>query len=82
MPRGCCRFNMADAVQATSEVETSYSENIDAKLLFLPEKLRERLLPFQKKGIIFALERSGRWGWGRQFKQLPFLTTITRNGLF
>lgn len=51
---------MADAVQATSEVETSYSENIDAKLLFLPEKLRERLLPFQKKGIIFALERSGR----------------------
>ncbi|XP_006018446.1 DNA annealing helicase and endonuclease ZRANB3 isoform X1 [Alligator sinensis] len=51
---------MADAMQATSEVETSYSENIDAKLLFLPEKLRERLLPFQKKGIIFALERSGR----------------------
>uniref|UniRef100_A0A7M4E9Y7 Zinc finger RANBP2-type containing 3 n=1 Tax=Crocodylus porosus TaxID=8502 RepID=A0A7M4E9Y7_CROPO len=34
--------------------------NIDAKLLFLPEKLRERLLPFQKKGIVFALERSGR----------------------
>uniref|UniRef100_A0A7M4FTH9 Zinc finger RANBP2-type containing 3 n=1 Tax=Crocodylus porosus TaxID=8502 RepID=A0A7M4FTH9_CROPO len=39
---------------------TSFLSNIDAKLLFLPEKLRERLLPFQKKGIVFALERSGR----------------------
>uniref|UniRef100_A0A7M4FTI9 Zinc finger RANBP2-type containing 3 n=1 Tax=Crocodylus porosus TaxID=8502 RepID=A0A7M4FTI9_CROPO len=51
---------MADTMQATSVVEMSHSENIDAKLLFLPEKLRERLLPFQKKGIVFALERSGR----------------------
>uniref|UniRef100_A0A8C4VBD2 Zinc finger RANBP2-type containing 3 n=1 Tax=Falco tinnunculus TaxID=100819 RepID=A0A8C4VBD2_FALTI len=29
-------------------------------LSFLPERLRKKLLPFQEKGIIFALERSGR----------------------
>uniref|UniRef100_A0A7M4E8X0 Zinc finger RANBP2-type containing 3 n=1 Tax=Crocodylus porosus TaxID=8502 RepID=A0A7M4E8X0_CROPO len=36
------------------------STRMGLSLLFLPEKLRERLLPFQKKGIVFALERSGR----------------------
>uniref|UniRef100_A0A8B9BKA0 Zinc finger RANBP2-type containing 3 n=1 Tax=Anser brachyrhynchus TaxID=132585 RepID=A0A8B9BKA0_9AVES len=39
---------------------SSYSENVDAKLSFLPERLRKKLLPFQEKGIIFALQRSGR----------------------
>uniref|UniRef100_A0A8C2UDI1 Zinc finger RANBP2-type containing 3 n=1 Tax=Coturnix japonica TaxID=93934 RepID=A0A8C2UDI1_COTJA len=29
-------------------------------LSFLPERLRKKLLPFQEKGIIFALQRSGR----------------------
>nr|XP_025037433.1 DNA annealing helicase and endonuclease ZRANB3 isoform X2 [Pelodiscus sinensis] len=54
------RFNMSNAIQETSAVETSCSEDADTKLSFLPEKLRERLLPFQKKGILFALKRSGR----------------------
>uniref|UniRef100_A0A8C2YH71 Zinc finger RANBP2-type containing 3 n=1 Tax=Coturnix japonica TaxID=93934 RepID=A0A8C2YH71_COTJA len=36
------------------------SENVDAELSFLPERLRKKLLPFQEKGIIFALQRSGR----------------------
>uniref|UniRef100_U3KH22 Helicase ATP-binding domain-containing protein n=1 Tax=Ficedula albicollis TaxID=59894 RepID=U3KH22_FICAL len=34
--------------------------DVDAKLSFLPERLRKKLLPFQEKGIIFALQRSGR----------------------
>uniref|UniRef100_A0A8C6Y3Y3 DNA annealing helicase and endonuclease ZRANB3 n=1 Tax=Naja naja TaxID=35670 RepID=A0A8C6Y3Y3_NAJNA len=42
-------------------VETSCSNSdADEEFSYLPEKLREKLLPFQKKGIIFALERSGR----------------------
>uniref|UniRef100_A0A8B9BKP9 Zinc finger RANBP2-type containing 3 n=1 Tax=Anser brachyrhynchus TaxID=132585 RepID=A0A8B9BKP9_9AVES len=41
-------------------ITPSYSENVDAKLSFLPERLRKKLLPFQEKGIIFALQRSGR----------------------
>uniref|UniRef100_A0A8B9TF26 Zinc finger RANBP2-type containing 3 n=1 Tax=Anas platyrhynchos TaxID=8839 RepID=A0A8B9TF26_ANAPL len=32
----------------------SDSENVDAKLSFLPERLRKKLLPFQEKGIIFT----------------------------
>ncbi|XP_029461238.1 DNA annealing helicase and endonuclease ZRANB3 isoform X2 [Rhinatrema bivittatum] len=40
---------------------SSCSENeFDGELSFLPEKLRERLLPFQKEGIKFALKRHGR----------------------
>uniref|UniRef100_A0A8C0AV48 Zinc finger RANBP2-type containing 3 n=1 Tax=Buteo japonicus TaxID=224669 RepID=A0A8C0AV48_9AVES len=31
-----------------------------SELSFLPERLRKKLLPFQEKGIIFALQRSGR----------------------
>ncbi|KFR14031.1 DNA annealing helicase and endonuclease ZRANB3, partial [Opisthocomus hoazin] len=46
--------------QETPTLEASYSENVDAKLSFLPERLRKKLLPFQEKGIIFALQRSGR----------------------
>ncbi|KAM4023819.1 DNA annealing helicase and endonuclease ZRANB3 [Anomaloglossus baeobatrachus] len=30
------------------------------KLSNLPEKLRERLLPFQREGVVFALQRQGR----------------------
>uniref|UniRef100_A0A4W3HQZ1 Zinc finger RANBP2-type containing 3 n=1 Tax=Callorhinchus milii TaxID=7868 RepID=A0A4W3HQZ1_CALMI len=32
----------------------------DSRLSALPEKLKQRLLPFQKEGIKFALERNGR----------------------
>ncbi|NXV99099.1 ZRAB3 endonuclease, partial [Fregetta grallaria] len=51
---------MAGTFQETPIVEASYSENVDDKLSFLPERLRKKLLPFQEKGIIFALQRSGR----------------------
>ncbi|NXP54382.1 ZRAB3 endonuclease, partial [Heliornis fulica] len=51
---------MASKFQETPSLEASYSENVDAKLSFLPERLRKKLLPFQEKGIIFALQRSGR----------------------
>uniref|UniRef100_A0A8B9BKK6 Zinc finger RANBP2-type containing 3 n=1 Tax=Anser brachyrhynchus TaxID=132585 RepID=A0A8B9BKK6_9AVES len=51
---------MACMFQETPTLEASYSENVDAKLSFLPERLRKKLLPFQEKGIIFALQRSGR----------------------
>ncbi|KAK4817741.1 hypothetical protein QYF61_026541 [Mycteria americana] len=54
------RFNMASIFQETPTLEASYSENVDAKLSFLPERLRKKLLPFQEKGIIFALQRNGR----------------------
>ncbi|NWU78451.1 ZRAB3 endonuclease, partial [Onychorhynchus coronatus] len=47
------------ALQETPTLEASHSENVDAKLSFLPERLRKKLLPFQEKGIIFALQRSG-----------------------
>ncbi|NXH15840.1 ZRAB3 endonuclease, partial [Bucco capensis] len=51
---------MASAIQETPAPEATYSENIDAQLSFLPERLRNKLLPFQEKGIIFALQRNGR----------------------
>jgi len=51
---------MASMLQDTRTLEASYSENVDAELSFLPERLRKKLLPFQEKGIIFALQRSGR----------------------
>ncbi|NXI56037.1 ZRAB3 endonuclease, partial [Chloroceryle aenea] len=51
---------MASTFQQTPTLEASYSENVDAMLSFLPERLRKKLLPFQEKGIIFALKRSGR----------------------
>ncbi|XP_075367313.1 DNA annealing helicase and endonuclease ZRANB3 isoform X2 [Mycteria americana] len=51
---------MASIFQETPTLEASYSENVDAKLSFLPERLRKKLLPFQEKGIIFALQRNGR----------------------
>ncbi|KFP92233.1 DNA annealing helicase and endonuclease ZRANB3, partial [Apaloderma vittatum] len=46
--------------QETPTLKASYLENVDAKLSFLPERLRKNLLPFQEKGILFALQRSGR----------------------
>ncbi|XP_049689377.1 DNA annealing helicase and endonuclease ZRANB3 isoform X3 [Accipiter gentilis] len=51
---------MASTFQETLTLEASYAENVKAKLSFLPERLRKKLLPFQEKGIIFALQRSGR----------------------
>ncbi|XP_048809385.1 DNA annealing helicase and endonuclease ZRANB3 isoform X1 [Lagopus muta] len=51
---------MANVLQDTHTPEASYSESVDAELSFLPERLRKKLLPFQEKGIIFALQRSGR----------------------
>uniref|UniRef100_A0A8C9FAG7 Zinc finger RANBP2-type containing 3 n=1 Tax=Pavo cristatus TaxID=9049 RepID=A0A8C9FAG7_PAVCR len=55
-----CRFKMAEMLQDTRTPEASCSENVDAQLSFLPERLRKKLLPFQEKGITFALQRSGR----------------------
>uniref|UniRef100_A0A8B9GI32 ZRAB3 endonuclease n=1 Tax=Amazona collaria TaxID=241587 RepID=A0A8B9GI32_9PSIT len=51
---------MASALQDIATLDDSRSENVDAKLSFLPERLRKKLLPFQEKGITFALQRSGR----------------------
>ncbi|XP_068805337.1 DNA annealing helicase and endonuclease ZRANB3 isoform X4 [Struthio camelus] len=51
---------MASTFQEMPTRDASLSENVDAKLSFLPEKLRKKLLPFQEKGVIFALQRSGR----------------------
>ncbi|NXL18006.1 ZRAB3 endonuclease, partial [Setophaga kirtlandii] len=51
---------MASALQETPSLQASQLEDVDAKLSFLPERLRKKLLPFQEKGIIFALQRSGR----------------------
>uniref|UniRef100_A0A8C9N741 Zinc finger RANBP2-type containing 3 n=1 Tax=Serinus canaria TaxID=9135 RepID=A0A8C9N741_SERCA len=50
---------MASALQETASLKASQLEDVDAKLSFLPERLRKKLLPFQEKGIIFALQRSG-----------------------
>ncbi|XP_030310503.1 DNA annealing helicase and endonuclease ZRANB3 [Calypte anna] len=51
---------MADTFQKTPTLKAPYSENVDAELSFLPERLRKKLLPFQEEGIRFALQRSGR----------------------
>ncbi|NWX81552.1 ZRAB3 endonuclease, partial [Nothoprocta pentlandii] len=51
---------MTSTFQETPTPDASLSENVDAKLSFLPERMRKKLLPFQEKGIIFALQRSGR----------------------
>uniref|UniRef100_A0A8C0ZBZ7 Zinc finger RANBP2-type containing 3 n=1 Tax=Cyanistes caeruleus TaxID=156563 RepID=A0A8C0ZBZ7_CYACU len=53
-------FSMANALQETPSLKASQLEDVDAKLSFLPERLRKKLLPFQEKGVIFALQRSGR----------------------
>ncbi|KAF4788165.1 DNA annealing helicase and endonuclease ZRANB3 [Turdus rufiventris] len=52
--------SMGSALQETPSLEGSQLEDVDAKLSFLPERLRKKLLPFQEKGIIFALQRNGR----------------------
>ncbi|NXA74905.1 ZRAB3 endonuclease, partial [Thryothorus ludovicianus] len=51
---------MARALQETPSLEASQLEDVGAKLSFLPERLRKKLLPFQEKGIVFALQRNGR----------------------
>ncbi|XP_008110843.1 DNA annealing helicase and endonuclease ZRANB3 isoform X1 [Anolis carolinensis] len=45
---------------ATQETPGTSGSDFDEKLSYLPERLKKRLLPFQKKGIVFALERGGR----------------------
>ncbi|NXS58417.1 ZRAB3 endonuclease, partial [Brachypteracias leptosomus] len=49
---------MASTFQEAPTFEAASSENVDAMLSFLPERLRKKLLPFQEKGIIFALQRT------------------------
>ncbi|XP_053109716.1 DNA annealing helicase and endonuclease ZRANB3 isoform X2 [Hemicordylus capensis] len=52
---------MASTTEETPTLETSCSDSdVGKELSCLPEKLRERLLPFQKKGVVFALQRDGR----------------------
>ncbi|NWR48102.1 ZRAB3 endonuclease, partial [Regulus satrapa] len=51
---------MASALQETPALGAPPSEDVDAQLSFLPERLRKKLLPFQEKGIMFALQRNGR----------------------
>ncbi|NWS95751.1 ZRAB3 endonuclease, partial [Mionectes macconnelli] len=63
------------ALQETPTLKASHSEDVDAKLSFLPERLRKKLLPFQEKGIIFALQRSGsssEWKMLSEFNVLFF----------
>lgn len=43
----------------TPQISCSTSESYK-QLDFLPDKLRAKLLPFQKDGITFALRRDGR----------------------
>ncbi|XP_023565455.1 DNA annealing helicase and endonuclease ZRANB3 [Octodon degus] len=48
-------------IQKSLSPQTSCSTSeSDKHLDYLPEKLRAKLLPFQKEGIIFALRRDGR----------------------
>uniref|UniRef100_A0ACB8G0V9 Uncharacterized protein n=1 Tax=Sphaerodactylus townsendi TaxID=933632 RepID=A0ACB8G0V9_9SAUR len=55
------KLNMASVIQETPTDGTSCSNSdVGEELSFLPRKLKERLLPFQKKGITFALEKNGR----------------------
>ncbi|XP_066467994.1 DNA annealing helicase and endonuclease ZRANB3 [Tiliqua scincoides] len=52
---------MAGTIPETPTPGTSSSgPDVSKELSYLPEKLKEKLLSFQKKGILFALERSGR----------------------
>ncbi|NWR57683.1 ZRAB3 endonuclease, partial [Bucorvus abyssinicus] len=48
---------MVSTFQETPTFEAC-SENVDDNLSFLPERLRLKLLPFQEKGVIFALQRT------------------------
>ncbi|XP_041056971.1 DNA annealing helicase and endonuclease ZRANB3 isoform X1 [Carcharodon carcharias] len=57
---------MKKVQQIQQRIPSLFSENkcsedeFDTMLLTLPEKLNQRLLPFQKEGIKFAIERNGR----------------------
>ncbi|XP_015272596.1 PREDICTED: DNA annealing helicase and endonuclease ZRANB3, partial [Gekko japonicus] len=54
-------LNMATVIQETPTYRTPcLNFAVDEELSFLPGKLKEKLLPFQKKGIIFAIEKNGR----------------------
>lgn len=55
------RWNMAAVIQETCTRKTSGStSDVSERLSYLPENLKDKLLSFQKKGIVFALERGGR----------------------
>uniref|UniRef100_A0A4W3I9T8 Zinc finger RANBP2-type containing 3 n=1 Tax=Callorhinchus milii TaxID=7868 RepID=A0A4W3I9T8_CALMI len=57
---------MKKVLELQQNPHSSFSKNqcseneTDSRLSALPEKLKQRLLPFQKEGIKFALERNGR----------------------
>ncbi|XP_074068108.1 DNA annealing helicase and endonuclease ZRANB3 [Macrotis lagotis] len=50
-------------ISSTQESLSCLKNKFEDELLFLPEKLRSRLLPFQKDGITFALKRDGSSSW-------------------
>ena len=43
------------------EIESFNEDNFDESLMFLPEKLKAQLMPFQKQGIQFGIHKNGRW---------------------
>ncbi|XP_068923925.1 DNA annealing helicase and endonuclease ZRANB3 isoform X3 [Petaurus breviceps papuanus] len=58
--RGLNMNNISSTQESLTPKNSSLKSEFEDKLLFLPEKLRARLLPFQKDGITFALKRNGR----------------------
>ncbi|NWR27534.1 ZRAB3 endonuclease, partial [Tachuris rubrigastra] len=69
------------ALQETPPLEASHSEDVDAKLSFLPERLRKKLLPFQEKGIIFALQRSGSSSEWKMLSKVNVVLFFSQMGL-
>ncbi|XP_063789840.1 DNA annealing helicase and endonuclease ZRANB3 isoform X2 [Pseudophryne corroboree] len=45
---------------ANSNLKMDSPPDVPHELSYLPEKLRQRLLPFQRDGVMFALQRDGR----------------------
>nr|XP_020865142.1 DNA annealing helicase and endonuclease ZRANB3 isoform X2 [Phascolarctos cinereus] len=52
--------NISSTQESLTPKNSCLKSEFEDQLLFLPEKLRARLLPFQKDGITFALKRNGR----------------------
>ncbi|XP_027691539.1 DNA annealing helicase and endonuclease ZRANB3 isoform X6 [Vombatus ursinus] len=52
--------NISSTQESLMPKNSCLKSEFEDQLLFLPEKLRARLLPFQKDGITFALRRNGR----------------------
>ncbi|XP_044522549.1 DNA annealing helicase and endonuclease ZRANB3 [Gracilinanus agilis] len=53
-------YNISNTQEPCTTKNSCLKTEFEDRLLFLPEKLRARLLPFQKNGISFALKRDGR----------------------